>query len=282
MRRRTFLTCAALAAALAASVTAAALASGNTSGFKTEQASMLSTVKPGVEITPLLTVGDVLPSGFRFEAIPDGISVRTRGQGRVDLFVNHETSKVPFPYNATAPTAANGENDFDNAQVSRLILNQHSAGVLNGSFVVPSSSGYQRFCSNYLATEKEGFDREILFTNEESPDYVYRQEASWPPTPGSPEEREAGAQACSDSGPGRVYLPPFSISCSVTARRMSVRRTSSLACRSVRAAMIVPLVRGTLSPSSARMSGVTRAMTASKSAEDQRLVGGMRAPAGEG
>ena len=100
MRKRTFLTCAALAAALAASVTAAALASGNNSGFETEQASMLSTVKPGVEITPLLTVGDVLPSGYRFEAIPDGISVRTRGQGRVDLFVNHETSKVPFPYDA--------------------------------------------------------------------------------------------------------------------------------------------------------------------------------------
>ena len=152
---------------------------------------MLSAVKPGVEITPLLTVGDVLPSGFRFESIPDGISVRTRGQGRVDLFVNHETSKVPFPYNATAPTAANGENDFDNAQVSRLILNQQSAGVLNGSFVISSRSGYQRFCSNYLATAKEGFDREILFTNEESPDYVYRQEASWPPTSEDPAEEEA-------------------------------------------------------------------------------------------
>ena len=45
-----------------------------------------------------MTVGDMLPSGYRFESIPDGISVRTRGQGRVDLFVNHETSKVPFPY----------------------------------------------------------------------------------------------------------------------------------------------------------------------------------------
>ena len=205
MKRRTFLTCAALAAALAASVTAAALASGNNSGFETEQASMLSTVKPGVEITPLLTVGDVLPSGYRFEAIPDGISVRTRGQGRVDLFVNHETSKVPFPYNATAPTAANGENDFDNAQVSRLILNQQSAGVLNGSFVIPSSSGYQRFCSNYLATEKEGFDREILFTNEESPDYVYRQEASWPPTPGSPAEEEAGLVVALDVKTGKHH-----------------------------------------------------------------------------
>jgi Bacterial protein of unknown function (DUF839) len=203
MRRRTFFTCAALAAAISAAVTAAALASGGNSGFKTGQPSMLTAVKPGVEITPLLTVGDVLPSGFRFEAIPDGISVRTRGHGRVDLFVNHETSKVPFPYNATAPTAANGENDFDNAQVSRLILNQHSAGVLNGSFVISSTSGYQRFCSNYLATAKEGFDREILFTNEESPDYVYRQEASWPPTPGDPAEEEAGLVVALDVRTGK-------------------------------------------------------------------------------
>ena len=166
---------------------------------------MLTAARTGVEVTPLLTVGDVLSSGYRFEAIPDGISVRTRGQGRVDLFVNHETSKVPFPYNATAPTAANGENDFDNAQVSRLILNQHSAGVLNGSFVIESSSGYQRFCSNYLATEKEGFDREIFFTNEESPDYVYRQEASWPPTPGSPEEEEAGLVVALDVKTGKHH-----------------------------------------------------------------------------
>jgi hypothetical protein len=164
---------------------------------------MLSAVKQGVEITPLLTVGDVLPSGYRFEAIPDGISVLTRGQGRVDLFVNHETGKVPFPYNAAAPTAANGENDFDNAQVSRLILNRQSAGVLNGSFAIASSSGYQRFCSNYLATKAEGFKRPILFTNEESPDYVYRQEASWPPTPGSPEEEEAGLVVALDVKTGK-------------------------------------------------------------------------------
>jgi hypothetical protein len=172
--------------------TAAAFAGANQSGFKTGQSSMLTSLRSNVGVEPLLTVGDVLPSGFRFEAIPDGISVRTRGQRRVDVFVNHETSKVPFPYNAAAPTAANGENDFDNSQVSKLILNRHSADVLNGSFAISSSSGYQRFCSNYLATAKEGFDREILLTNEESPDYVYRQTASWPPTPGSPAEQEAG------------------------------------------------------------------------------------------
>jgi hypothetical protein len=120
---------------------------------------MLTPVMPGTTVTPLLTVGDRLRSGYRFESIPDGISVRTRGRGRVDLYVNHETSKVPFPYNAAAPTAANGENDFDNSQVSKLILNQHSAGLLNGSFAISSRSRYQRFCSNYLSTSNSGRGR---------------------------------------------------------------------------------------------------------------------------
>jgi len=179
-------------AALSVATATAAFAGDNDSGFQTAQPSMLTPVMSDVTATPLLTVGDVLPSGYRYEAVPDGISVRTRGQGRVDLYVNHETSKVPFPYNTAAPTAANGQDDFDNSQVSHLILNQHSAGVLNGSFAIDKSSGYQRFCSNYLATEREGFDRDIFFTNEESPDYTLRQTNSWPPALDSPDQRENG------------------------------------------------------------------------------------------
>ena len=111
--------------------TAAASGGNNNSGFKTAQPAMLDEVMTGVTVEPLLTVGDILPSGFRFEAVPDGIALRTRGQGRVDVFVNHETSKVPFPFTVSA-TSSSGENDFDNAQISHLILNQNSGGVLNG------------------------------------------------------------------------------------------------------------------------------------------------------
>jgi hypothetical protein len=64
--------------------------------------------------------------------------------------------------------------------------------VLSGSFAIPSSFGYQRFCSNFLATRREGFDREILFTNEETPDWVFRQEDSWPPPIEDPNSEEAG------------------------------------------------------------------------------------------
>jgi len=202
MRGRTILAATVLAAAITVSGTGAAPAAVKR-GFTTGQPSMLTAVKPGTRIAPLLTVGDELRSGYRFESIPDGISVRNRPRGRTQIFVNHETGKAPFPYVPAAPTEANGENDFDNSQLSRLTLDRRSAGVLSGSFAIPSRFGYQRFCSNFLATAKEGFSRPVLFTNEESPDYVLRQEASWPPPIGSPAEREAGVVVALDVKKGR-------------------------------------------------------------------------------
>jgi hypothetical protein len=200
MRTRAILACAALVVAMAVAETTSVAADP---GFKTRQPPMLTAVKSGVTVVPLLTVGDDVGS-YQFEAIPDGISVRVRGDGLVDLYVNHETSKVPFPYNpgqwATDP--GESQNDFDNAQVSKLTLDS-GAGTLSGSFVIPSSAGFQRFCSNYLATSKEGFTKDILFTNEESPDYVFRQTNSWPPPIGDPAEKEAGVVVALDVATGQ-------------------------------------------------------------------------------
>jgi Bacterial protein of unknown function (DUF839) len=196
---------AAIAVTFGASV---ALAEDNHSGFKTAQPAMMTPIKAGVQVTPLLTVGDVLPGGYRFEAIPDGIAVQKRKGGRVNVYVNHETGKAPFPYNTAAPTAANGENDFDNSQLSKLVLSRSTANVLSGSFAIDKSSGYQRFCSNFLATEKQDFDRDILFTNEESPDYVRRATNSWPPTIGSPDEQEVGLVVALDVKTG-IHKPIY-------------------------------------------------------------------------
>lgn len=122
--------------------------------------------------------------------------------------MNHEASKVPFSYNVALPTAANGENDFDDSKASHLVLNRHSAGVLNGSFAIPSSAGYQRFCASYLATAKEGFDRDILFQNEEGIDYVKRQESSWPPAIGDPNEKQIGLVVALDIRTGKYKAIP--------------------------------------------------------------------------
>ena len=125
--------------------TALPAAAANKSGFKTKQAAMLDAAHASVDkVVPLITVGERRPGGYRFEAIPDGISFRTRGNGRVDVYINHETSLVPFPYTAYAaanpgatpptperfPTKDNSQNDFDNSQLSRLVLNRKSKGIL--------------------------------------------------------------------------------------------------------------------------------------------------------
>jgi hypothetical protein len=209
MKRRTTLVSACLVFALAMLTPTVAAAPGK-AGFKTSRDPMLTAVMTGVEIEPLLTVGDALPSGFRFEAIPDGISLRTVGQGRVDVYVNHETSKAPFPYNPLQWTTDPGEsqNDFDNSQVSKLLINRQTGGVLNGSFAIPGNAGFQRFCSNFLATAAEGFDRDILFTNEEAVDYVFREEDAWPPPIGDPDEKQAGLVVALDVKTGQYVAIP--------------------------------------------------------------------------
>jgi hypothetical protein len=104
--------------------TGTAGAGDNDSGFITGQPAMLTPLAPGATVTPIITVGDRVRD-YRFEAIPDGISLDPNGNGTVDVYVNHETSTVPFPF--TPGAGAANQNDFDNAQVSRLRLNQHSA-----------------------------------------------------------------------------------------------------------------------------------------------------------
>ena len=70
---------------------------------------------------PIITVGDTVGGNTRFEAIPDGISLDPNGKGTVNVYVNHETSTVPF---RSHRRRCGNQNDFDNAQVSRLRLNR--------------------------------------------------------------------------------------------------------------------------------------------------------------
>jgi hypothetical protein len=171
---------------------------------------MLTVLDPEKPTVPIITTGETLAGGHRFEAIPDGIALRTRGQGRLDLFVNHETSRVPFPYTpgAATPTEANSQNDFENSQVSHLVLNQRSAGVLSGKYAIASDANYQRFCTNFMATEKEGFDRPILFANEEAQDWVFRTGNAWPGpnliSPGTAGAEQAGVAAAYDVQRGKT------------------------------------------------------------------------------
>ncbi|HET9324858.1 MAG TPA: hypothetical protein VFO03_13350 [Gaiellaceae bacterium] len=152
-------------------------------GFKTSQAAMLDPAVPGATVKPLLTVGETLPgSSYMFETLPDGIALRKGHGHKVEVYVNHETSAVPFPFN---PATGVGVTNFTNALLSKLTIERHSGGTLAGRYVIPSAANYQRFCSNFLASHKQGFERPIVFTNEEATDFVNRIGTAWPPGPGA-------------------------------------------------------------------------------------------------
>ena len=182
--------------ALAIALVAMPAAAGHNHGYKTSQESMIETVAPGWTAEPIITVGETLPgTSYKFESIPDGIALR-KGHGHtVEAYVNHETSLVPFPY---TPSTGVGFNDFTNALVSKLTLNRHGGGVLDGRLVIPDEANYQRFCSNFLATKEHGFDRPILFTNEEALDWVNRTGTAWPAPLYADTSREAGAVVAYD------------------------------------------------------------------------------------
>jgi len=169
-----------LAAAFPA-VAGAGWRSSHDPGFFTSVPALLTPLAPGSSVTPIISVGDMV-GGAKFESLPDGIALRDGKKGTVQAYVNHETSLVPFP--AT-------RSDFTNAMVSRLTLNEDTAGVLAIDEAIPSWANFQRFCSSFLVGKEQGFRREILFTNEEARDLVYRTGPAWPLNePADPREPE--------------------------------------------------------------------------------------------
>ena len=209
MKSRTLRLAALVGAAGALAVAIAGAAGAGAPGTFTTQPAMLKSSVSGASIKPLVSVGDRLANGYRFEAIPDGIALQENGNGTVDLFVNHETSLVPFPFtgNVGTCTATTCFSDFDNAQVSRIRLHQSNAGVLSGEIALPSSANYQRFCSNFMAGDEHGFRRSILLTNEEATDFVSPPPlAAWPPDPTN--QRQAGLVVGLDARNGKRYEIP--------------------------------------------------------------------------
>ncbi len=211
-RSRRFVSALAISGLLLASVGASASGHGRDDrghgGFKTTQAAMLKALVAGGSVTPIISTGDGL-GHYQFESIPDGIVVVPNGRSSVDVYVNHETSRVPFPLqsagSAWLPTTnGNGnQNDFLNSQVSKLTLSQRTAGVLDAEFAIDSDSLYQRFCSSFLATKEHGFKRSLLFANEEGVDWVSTTDPAFPAFPGAAGARQIGVVVAYDIKSGK-------------------------------------------------------------------------------
>ena len=173
-------------------------------GFLTGEPAMLTPMTAGASVQPIMTVGETLPNGYRFETLPDGIGLVPNGNGTVDVFVAHEASLVPFPAVGTVPY---GQSDFTNAEISQLRLHQGTGGVLQGWKPLTSDANYQRFCSAFVASEEHGFQRPVFFANEEATDFVSPPPlAAWPPDPTN--QRQAGLVVALDTKTGKYHSIP--------------------------------------------------------------------------
>ena len=140
---------------------AAAPAASADDPFFTSTPLMITLTDPSTsEAVPILSSGDEV-GDFFFEGIPDGIGAMPGTDGNVEVFVNHEQSRVPFA----------GFADFDWSSVSHLTLDE-TGGVLNGSVALPDSAAFQRFCSSTMAGPDEGLSSYLYLTGEEAPEAV--------------------------------------------------------------------------------------------------------------
>ena len=78
------------------------------------------------------------------------------------------------------------------------MLNGETAGILSGEMAIKSAQNYQRFCSNFLATKANGFNRPLLFANEEGIDWVKREGKAFPATIGADDARQIGVVVAYD------------------------------------------------------------------------------------
>ncbi len=184
-----------IAAALVIAATASPLAAREPEfSFLTGEDPMITNLSGG-SVKAIITVGDQLGS-YLFEAIPDGIAVLARDSRSVDVFINHETSTVPFPYSTSSPSG--NTNDFSDSLVSALRINRNTANVTRAKYIINYGDDYHRLCSSFLASRIHGFARDILLTNEEGVDWVNRAGLQWPATEGDDNARQIGAVVARD------------------------------------------------------------------------------------
>jgi Bacterial protein of unknown function (DUF839) len=135
-------------------------------------------------VTPLFSVGDRVVEtsnpGLQYQmiGIPDGLGAHPAGGNATILYMNHELRSDLLSEPVVGGPLNRG------SFVSKLVLDQ-SGNVLSGeraydtvfvedSVVGPAAEtgnttpGFGRFCSAFLGTSAQGFDRPIFFSNEEA------------------------------------------------------------------------------------------------------------------
>ena len=163
-------------AAVLVALTCVAIAFAAT-GVKTAKPPYLVPTAPGVIVDPILSTGDIVPTGqvpaYQMSGIPDGLGAYSnrrhndghqRRHGRSNLgstytvLMNHELG-VTFPGNPPGV----------NTRISKLKIDRATNSVLSAKYVFTGHEGFERFCS---ATLKIIHGTPWYFTGEEAIDGI--------------------------------------------------------------------------------------------------------------
>ena len=143
----------------------------------TDDPAYLKPLLPGVEATPIMTVGETVPftgdpsRSYRLVGIPDGMGAHKTPDGMIRLFVNHELKKETVSQPIVGAPFQTG------AFVSELLLTPDLkivsgrpafTTILRGPDSQPAGGSLGRLCSGFLAGPHTGFDRFIYLAGEEA------------------------------------------------------------------------------------------------------------------
>lgn len=97
-----------------------------------------------------MTFNDILPNGYVFPRIPDGLAAIQNKDGLTDIFINHEL-------------ALDKVNEY--TKVSQLTVDKNGR-IVFGELIEDGSGKYERFCSATIFSGN-GFKNPLFITNEE-------------------------------------------------------------------------------------------------------------------
>lgn len=122
-----------------------------TESFLTKTKPYLQVISPSNStVKSLITFNDILPNGYIFPRLPDGLASIHNRDGFIDIFVNHEL-------------ALDKVNEY--AKVSKLTVDENGR-IISGELIEDGSGKYERFCSATIFMEN-GFKNPLFVTNEE-------------------------------------------------------------------------------------------------------------------
>lgn len=110
-------------------------------GPSSSQTPYLNISTAGVQIKSILTVGDVVPGGYKMVGLPDGAGAFDNGDGTFTMVVNHEIG------NTVGAVRAHGSSG---AFVSKWVIRKSDLTVLSGTDLIQRLNLWDTLTSKYV------------------------------------------------------------------------------------------------------------------------------------